>query len=139
MIRTFVLFTSAVCALAEPNPEWTKPFPAHRIIGNVYYVGTYDLACFLITTPKGNILINTGIDGSVPMIRKSIESLGFKFEDTKILLTTQAHNDHVAGMAEMKRFTHAKLLATDGDAPVLEDGGKSDPLFTNPEFRFAPG
>jgi metallo-beta-lactamase class B len=138
MIRTFVLFMSAVWALAEPNPEWTKPFPAHRIIGNVYYVGTYDLACFLITTPKGNILINTGLDGSVPMIRKSIESLGFKFADTKILLTTQAHNDHVAGMAEMKRLTHAKLLATDGDAPVLEDGGKSDPLWTTPEYRFAP-
>lgn len=138
MIRTFVILTAAVCALAEPNPEWTRPFPAHRVIGNVYYVGTYDLACFLITTPKGNILINTGIDGSVPMIRKSIESLGFKFEDTKILLTTQAHYDHVAGMAEMKRLTHAKLLATAGDAPVLEDGGKSDPLFTSPEFRFAP-
>jgi metallo-beta-lactamase class B len=138
MIRTFVILTAAVCALAEPNPEWTKPFPAHRIIGNVYYVGTYDLACFLIATPEGNILINTGLDGSVPMIRKSIESLGFKFADTKILLTTQAHNDHVAGMAEMKRLTHAKLLATEGDAPVLEDGGKSDPLWTTPEYRLAP-
>lgn len=138
MIRTIAFLATTLCALAEPNPEWTRPFPAHRVIGNVYYVGTYDLACFLITTPKGNILINTGLDGSVPMIRKSIESLGFKFADTKILLTTQAHNDHVAGMAEMKRLTHAKLLATDGDAPVLEDGGKSDPLWTTPEYRFAP-
>jgi metallo-beta-lactamase class B len=124
--------------MAQPKDEWRTPFPAHRIIGNVYYVGTYDLACFLITTPKGNILINTGVDGSVPLIRASIESLGFKIEDTKILLTTQAHNDHVAGMAEMKRLTGAKLLATDGDAPVLEDGGKSDPLFTSLEHRFAP-
>lgn len=138
MIRTIVILATALCALAEPNPEWTRPFPAHRVIGNVYYVGTYDLACFLITTPKGNILINTGLDGSVPMIRTSIESLGFKFADTKILLTTQAHNDHVAGMAEMKRLTHARLLATEGDAPVLEDGGKSDPLWTTPEYRFAP-
>jgi metallo-beta-lactamase class B len=138
MIRTIAILATTVCALAQPNPEWTKPFPAHRVVGNVYYVGTYDLACFLITTPQGNILINTGITGSVPMIRSSIESLGFKFQDTKILLTTQAHYDHVAGMEEMKRLTHAKLLATDGDAPVLEDGGKSDPLFTTPDFRFAP-
>jgi metallo-beta-lactamase class B len=96
------------------------------------------LACFLITTPQGNILINTGVDGSVPLIKASIEALGFKLQDTKILLTTQAHYDHVAGMAELKHLTHAKLLATDGDAPVLEDGGKSDPLFTAPEYRFAP-
>jgi metallo-beta-lactamase class B len=138
MIRTFVVLATAICALAQPNPDWTRPFPAHRVIGNLYYVGTYDLACFLITTPKGNILINTGVGGSAPMIQSSIESLGFKLKDTKILLTTQAHYDHVAAMAEMKRLTGAKLLATDGDAPVLEDGGKSDPLFTSPDFRFAP-
>jgi len=138
MIRILLHLAAAVGVLAAPNPDWNRPFPAHRIVGNLYYIGTYDLACFLITTPKGNILINTGIDGSVPLIRSSIESLGFKLQDTKILLTTQAHYDHVAGMAEMKRLTGAKLLVTDGDAPVLEYGGKSDPLFTSPEFRFAP-
>jgi metallo-beta-lactamase class B len=138
MIRTIAIFATTICALAQGNPDWTKPFPAHRVIGNVYYVGTYDLACFLITTPKGNILINTGVGGSAPMIQSSIESLGFKLKDTKILLTTQAHYDHVAAMAEMKRLTGAKFLATDGDAPVLEDGGKSDPLFTSPESKFAP-
>ena len=134
IIRALILAT-AVCALAQPNKEWTTPFPAHRVVGNVYYVGTYDLACFLITTPKGNILINTGVEGSAPMIRASIESLGFKLKDTKILLTTQAHYDHVAAMAEMKRLTGAKFLATDGDAPVLEDGGKSDPVILT---RFEP-
>jgi metallo-beta-lactamase class B len=87
MIRTLAIFATAIGALAQPNPDWTRPFPAHRIVGNLYYVGTYDLACFLIATPSGNILINTGVDGSVPMIRSSIESLGFKLEDTKILLT----------------------------------------------------
>jgi metallo-beta-lactamase class B len=138
MIRAIAMFAAAICAMAEPNPDWTRPFPAHRIVGNLNYVGTYDLACFLIATPQGNILINTGVDGSVPLIRSSVESLGFKFTDTRILLTTQAHYDHVAGMAEMKRLTGAKFLATDGDAPVLEDGGKSDPLFTAPEYRFAP-
>jgi metallo-beta-lactamase class B len=138
MIRTIAVFALAICSFAQPKDEWRTPFPAHRVIGNVYYVGTYDLACFLIVTPNGNILINTGVDGSVPMIKSSIESLGFKFDDTKILLTTQAHVDHVAGMAEIKRLTGAKLLATDGDALVLEDGGQSDPLFTKPEFKFAP-
>jgi metallo-beta-lactamase class B len=138
MIRTLPLFAIVACALAQPPDGFTTPFPAHRVVGNVYYVGTYDLACFLITTPDGNILINTGIDGSVPLIRSSIESLGFKLKDTKILLTTQAHYDHVAAMAEMKRLTGAKMLATDGDAPVLEDGGKSDYLFTDPKFKFAP-
>ena len=137
-MRFLILLATAIWASAQPNPDWIKPFPAHRVIGNVYYVGTYDLACFLIATPQGNILINTGMDSSVPMIRASIESLGFKFEDTKILLTTRAHNDHVAGMAEMKRLTGAKLLATDGDAPVLEDGGKSDPLWATEEYRFTP-
>src|SRR5580704_8795050 len=106
MIRTFAILATALCACAQPKNEWRTPFPAHRVIGNVYYVGTYDLACFLITTPQGNILINTGVDGSVPLIRSSIESLGFKLKDTKILLTTQAHVDHVAGMAEIKRLTH---------------------------------
>jgi metallo-beta-lactamase class B len=138
MIRTIAIFATAVCLQAQPNPDWTKPFPAHRVAGNVYYVGTYDLACFLITTPAGNILINTGVDGSAPMIASSIESLGFKVKDIKILLTTQAHYDHVAAMAEMKRLTGARMLASEGDAPVLEDGGKSDPLFTAPEYRFAP-
>ncbi len=138
MIRSLLLFAAACCALAEPNPDWSRPFPAHRVIGNVYYVGTYDLACFLIATPAGNILINTGINGSAPMIRASIESLGFKLKDTKILLTTQAHYDHVAAMAEMKRLTGAKMLATDGDAQELEDGGKSDYLLSGPEYQYAP-
>ena len=102
MIRAIAIFATAICALAQSNPEWTTPFPAHRVIGNVYYVGTYDLACFLITTPGGNILINTGMDSSAPMIKSSIESLGFKLKDTKILLTTQAHVDHVGAMAELE-------------------------------------
>ena len=137
MIRYLLLLATALGAADQPS-EWTTPFPAHRIVGNVYYVGTYDLACFLVVTPAGDILINTGTAESVPLIRTSVESLGFKLKDIKILLTTQAHNDHVAGMAEMKRLTGARLLAMDGDAPVLEDGGKSDYLFTEDRFRFAP-
>jgi metallo-beta-lactamase class B len=137
-MRFLLPFVTALCALAQPNPEWTRPFPAHRIIGNVYYVGTYDLACYLITTPQGNILINTGLSDSEPLIKASVESLGFKLEDTKILLATHAHYDHVAAMAEMKRLTGAKFLASDAEVPLLEDGGKSDYLFTDPKYQFAP-
>lgn len=116
--------------------EWSRPFEAHRIVGNVYYVGTYDLACFLIVTPQGNILINTGLADSVPLIRRSITDLGFKLEDVRWLLTTQAHYDHVAGMAEMKRVTGARLLASPQDAALLEDGGKSDYHFGR-EYNYA--
>jgi metallo-beta-lactamase class B len=141
-MRLALIIFSTIFAIAQTavaaEDEWRTPFPAHRIIGNLYYVGTYDLACYYIVTPRGNILINTGVQGSFAMIKKSVESLGFKLEDTKILLTMQAHFDHVAAMAEMKRFTHAKLLASAGDAPLLEDGGKSDYLFTEPQDRFDP-
>jgi len=82
--------------------KWSKDYEPFRIAGNLYYVGTYDLGCYLIATQKGHILINTGLEESVPMIRSHIETLGFKFSDIKILLTTQAHYDHVGGMAEIK-------------------------------------
>ncbi|HVO96841.1 MAG TPA: subclass B3 metallo-beta-lactamase [Bryobacteraceae bacterium] len=137
-MRILLIFFTALFTFAQPPSDWSKPFPAHRIIGNLYYVGTYDLACYYIVTPQGNILINTGLGDSVPLIKASVESLGFKLEDTRILLTMQAHYDHVAAMAEMKRLTHARLLATDGDAPLLEDGGKSDHLLTGPAYEFTP-
>ncbi len=90
--------------------SWTRDYQPFRIAGNLYYVGTDELACFLITTPEGNILINTGIPGSAPMIRSHVEALGFAFGDIKILLTTQAHFDHVGAMAAIKSMTGAKLL-----------------------------
>ncbi len=112
----------------EPKTDsnWVKPYPPFRIAGNLYYVGTYDLACYLITTPKGNILINTGLASSVQQIKKSIEALGFKFADTKILLTTQAHFDHMGAMASIKETTHAKLMVDEKEADVLASGGQSD-------------
>lgn len=130
-----ILIPSSVsCSTAD---EWRKPFPAHRIVGNVYYVGTNDLACYLITSKAGHILINTGLADSTPIIRKSVADLGFRFEDIKILLTMQAHFDHVAAMAQIQRLTGAKMLATEGDAPVLADGGKSDYHFGRLHW-FAP-
>jgi metallo-beta-lactamase class B len=108
------------------NPEWTEPFPAHRIAGNLYYVGSQDLASYLVVTPEGNILINSNLESSVPQIKASIEKLGFKFSDTKILLISHAHWDHDAGSATIQRLTGAKYMVMDADVPVVEDGGKSD-------------
>jgi metallo-beta-lactamase class B len=128
--------TLARGAVDSPE-EWRRPFAAHRVVGNVYYVGTYDLACFLIVTPRGNILINTGLADSAPLIRRSVADLGFKLEDVRWLLTTQAHYDHVAAMAEIKRLTGARMLASTADAVLLEGGGKSDYHF-GPEYSYAP-
>src|SRR5262249_29954713 len=89
----------ALTVVGQGPSEWYEPFPAHKIVGNVYYVGSRDLATYLITTPKGHILINSGFDRTVPLIQKSVESLGFKMTDVKILLASHAHSDHVAGHA----------------------------------------
>ena len=122
--------------LIAQNEEWMRPFPGHRVIGNLYAVGTYDLSVFLITSQDGHILINTGLEDSTTQIRENIESLGFELEDVKILLTMQAHWDHTAALAEIKEITSAEMWATVGDARVLEDGGFSDPHFGGREsFR----
>lgn len=117
-------------SLCPAQPEgWSRPFPGHRVIGNLYAVGTYDLGVFLITSDEGHILVNTALEDSVPLIRRNVESLGFRFEDIKILLQMQAHWDHTAALAEIKQITGAQMWATEDDAPVLEDGGFSDPHF----------
>ena len=118
-----------VLPLAAQPQDWTQPFPGHRVIGNLYAVGTYDLGVFLITSDEGHILINTALEDSVPLLRRNIEAVGFRLEDVKILLTMQAHWDHTAALAEIKQMTGAEMWATAGDAPVLEDGGFSDPHF----------
>jgi metallo-beta-lactamase class B len=113
----------------EPNitdSNWIKPYPPFRIAGNLYYVGTCDLACYLITTTKGNILINTGIASSAEQIKKNIEALGFKYSDIKILLITHAHFDHVGALAEIKQQTNASLMVDEKDAEVLASGGSTD-------------
>lgn len=120
-----VLFAALPCHAAV-NPAWTRPFPAFRIAGNLYYVGSEDLASYLIVTPDGNILINSGLEQSVPQIRKSVESLGFRFSDIKILLISHAHYDHCAGSAAIIKETGAKYYVMDADVPVVESGGKDD-------------
>lgn len=108
------------------NAEWSKGYKPFRVAGDLYYVGTHELACYLVTTPKGNILINTGLASSASQIRKNIESLGFRFADTKLLLTTQAHHDHLGAMATIKKMTGAKLWVNAPDVPVIADGGSTD-------------
>jgi metallo-beta-lactamase class B len=118
--------------------EWEMEYRPFRIVGNLYYVGTYDLACYLITTPQGNILINTGLAESVGLIRSNVESLGFKFSDIKILLATHAHFDHVAGMADIKKITGAQMMIHEKDAQALADGGNSDFIFGGKGSTFKP-
>lgn len=99
-------------------------FPGHRVAGNVYYVGTADYASFLITSDQGHILINPDFEDSVPSIQKSVEQLGFRFRDIKILLISHAHGDHCAGAARVKELTGAELMVMDKDVEAMESGAK---------------
>jgi len=122
----------------KTQKEWSKSYEPFRIAGNLYYVGTYDLACYLITTPDGNILINTGLASSASQIKHNVEKLGFKFNDIKILLITHAHYDHVGALAAIKKMTGAKFMVNENDAPVLADGGISDYAMGKYGRTFAP-
>src|ERR1700694_3350323 len=120
------------------SADWSDPFPPHRMIGNIYYVGSRGLASYLITTPSGHILINSNLKTSVPLIRESVEKLGFRFNDVKILLISHAHFDHDGGSAEVKKLTGAKYMVMDGDVGVVESGGKSDFQYGNDATLFYP-
>jgi metallo-beta-lactamase class B len=121
------------------TPAWTRPFPPFHIAGNLYYVGSEDLAAYLIATPKGLILINSNLESSVPQIRESIEKLGFKFGDVKILLISHGHFDHCAGSAAILKQTGAKYYVMDADVSVVESGGKTDFEYsTRKDFHFPP-
>ncbi len=124
---------------AQANADWTQPFPPFRIAGNLYYVGSKGLANYLITTPQGHILINSDLEANIPLIRTSIEKLGFKFGDVKILLISHAHWDHNAGSAMIKQLTGAKYMVMDKDVPNVESGGKTDFQYGgNPDNRYPP-
>ncbi|HLY59737.1 MAG TPA: subclass B3 metallo-beta-lactamase [Terriglobia bacterium] len=111
---------------AQGSPDWTEPFPAYRVIGNIYYVGSRGLASYLVTTSEGDILINSSLESSPPLIRASVEKLGLRFSDIKILLISHAHWDHCAGSAKIKELTGAKYVVMDADVPVVESGGRTD-------------
>ena len=124
--RLALLLMFAAAAAAQETPDWTSPFPPFKIIGNIYYVGSQGLASYLLVTPQGLILINSNLEKSVPMIRESVEKLGFHFKDIKILLISHAHWDHCAGSAAIKELTGAKYMVMDEDVPEIEAGGKGN-------------
>src|SRR5471030_1487558 len=117
-----LLVVSTSLLHAQGDPAWRQPFDAIRIVGNVYYVGTRGLSSFLIVTPAGGIIIDQGEAESVPFIRASVEKLGFRMSDVKLLLAGHAHFDHVGGLADLERLTGAKVVAMDADRQALESG-----------------
>jgi metallo-beta-lactamase class B len=130
MLPLCVVAACAPAAFSQPN-GWNDPFPPYRVMDNLYYVGTKELASFLIVTPQGNILMNSNYESSVPVIRASVEKLGFKFSDIKILIAGHAHPDHVEGDALVKELTGAQVVVGRVDAPKTREfrpGGKEHPV-----------
>jgi metallo-beta-lactamase class B len=128
------LLLLAARAPAAENADWTAPQAPFRIAGNLYYVGSRDLASYLLVTPQGDILINSSLESSVPLIRSSVEQLGFRFQDIKVLLISHAHWDHDAGSAALKQQTGARYMVMDDDVPVVESGGARD--FHYPDIHY---
>lgn len=122
-----LLFVSAAALLAQGNPDWHAEFPAFEIAGNLYYVGTADLAVYLIHTPQGNVLINSDYKQDLPAIKKSIAKLGFQYSDTKIVLISHAHGDHDEGTGLIQKETGAKLMVMDADVPAEESTARGRP------------
>jgi metallo-beta-lactamase class B len=126
-------------AQADENfRSWNQPVKPFRIIGNVYYVGASDITSFLIATPEGHILLDSGFAETVPQIRQNIKTLGFRLEDVKFLINSHAHIDHAGGLAELKELTKARLLASAADAALLANGGKGDFGLVGDRFSFKP-
>jgi metallo-beta-lactamase class B len=105
-----------------------RPFEPFRLIGNISYVGASDVSSFLITTPEGHILLDSGFEATVPLIRAGVRKLGFRFEDIRILLNSHAHVDHAGGHALLKRLTGARIVMSAADARLLARGGRGDVL-----------
>jgi metallo-beta-lactamase class B len=142
LVATLVLsaFTTSTAIAQErvkltiTNKDWEKPYPGFKVVGNLYYVGTYDLGCYLINTGAGLILVNSGAPGSYPLIKASIEALGFKTSDIKVITSTHGHWDHVGDLALFQKDAPgAKTYMSERDAPVLESGGNID--YRRPQGR----
>ena len=136
LLLVFLLAGLAAGLMAQAGKVWTAAelftrnvgtkedqdtaFPPHKIVGNIYYVGTRSLGSFLISTPQGLILINSDYERTVPVIKASVEKLGFKFTDVKILLGSHAHGDHMEGDALVKELSGAQVMAMAEDIPALQ-------------------
>jgi metallo-beta-lactamase class B len=135
LLFSLITLANPAPARASANPpEWTTPVAPFQITDHLYYVGSRDLASYLIVTPAGDILINSSLESSPALIRKSVEQLGFRFSDIRILLISHAHFDHDAGSAAILRSTHARYMVMDADVPVVESGGAKD--FAYPHDRY---
>jgi len=131
----------AACAPVNGVPlemrTWDRPFEPHQVAGNIYFVGRENLGIFLITTPAGHILLDSGFAPSVPALQASIAKLGFNIADVKVLLSSHAHVDHVQGHAAVRAASGAQVVASAADAPFITSGGKDDPYFGN-RYRWTP-
>ena len=139
LIAFFLLLTSSV-AFAQSNPtwrSWNQPVEPFRIVGNLYYVGASDITSYLITTPRGHILIDGGFVETAPIIRDNIRRLGFRVEDVKFLLNSHAHSDHAGGLAQLKQWTGAQFVASRADADQIARGGHNDPMWGD-KYLFPP-
>lgn len=126
LFLTLLCLARAAGQADEVSRSWNQPVEPYRVIGNVYYVGASDITSFLIVTPKGHILLDSGFAETVPLIRRNVARLGFRMEDIKILINSQAHYDHSGGLAQLKQETGAQLAASEADAELLAAGGKGD-------------
>jgi metallo-beta-lactamase class B len=131
---SFVALAFGQAVSAQANADWTTPIAPFRIADGLYYVGSKDLASYLVVTPQGNILINSSLEESPTLIRKSVEQLGFEYGDIKILLISHSHWDHDAGSARIIKETGAKYMVMDGDVPVVESGGALDFAYGNSPY-----
>jgi metallo-beta-lactamase class B len=113
---------------AQFHGAYSQPEEAFRLVGNIYYVGAKNIASYLVTTPQGHILVDTGTTEMTPVITANVEKLGFKMRDIKIMLSSHAHFDHVGGHAAMKKLTGARVMALKQDADALEAGKDLSPL-----------
>ena len=138
---------SGIAADPPPDRAWVKhlfdslklPVPPRHLVGNIHYVGASGVSSFLITTPEGHLLLDTGFEDTVPLVQQSVAQLGFKLADIKILLSSHAHIDHTGGHARMKKLTGARIFASAGDARVLESGGADDFItFPRDTILYAP-
>ncbi|MBX9599953.1 MAG: subclass B3 metallo-beta-lactamase [Bryobacteraceae bacterium] len=125
----FLLASAAAAQYSKAVDEWNQPVEPFKIAGNLYYVGASGVSAFLVTDPKGHILIDSGFRETVPLVMAAIRKLNLKPEDIRYLLASHAHNDHVGGLVEMRRLTGAKILLSAEDAPQFERGGLDDPQF----------
>jgi metallo-beta-lactamase class B len=139
-----LLVAGAMAARAQDTASWNRPTEPFRIMGPVHFVGTNELAAFLIATPSGHVLIDGGLPESAPLIEKSVRALGFDPAAIEVLLTTQAHFDHVGSLAHFKKISGARVEVMDGDVGIVESGGRTDYLFgegaahAGLKFRFEP-